>query len=167
MKQILFLATLSVLTVGCGHAQVAPTSYQVALTYTAPVASGSWTGCTTAAPCTYVLSRITLASGTTSCPAANTGTPNYTPLNASSPVTGTSYTDASAIGLTVCYIAQTEQSSAVSGPSNTAGPFAVPASPLAPTLSGAESTAKASMQLPATAGSKGAPVLSAKLVPVY
>lgn len=151
------------MSLGCGHAQIKPTSYRVDLTWTAPVASGSWTGCTTAAPCTYVASRITLASGATTCPAANAATPNYTPLNSLSPVAAVSYTDTTAVGLTVCYLVQTEQGSAVSNPSNLAGPFLVPASPLAPSLSGNQTVAEV---MPVPSGNSAAPILTAKLTPV-
>lgn len=146
------------LSVGCAHGQVAPTNHQVALTWTAPAASGSWAGCTPSAPCTYVISRITVTGST--CPAANVATPNYTPLNASSAVSTTSYNDTSASGLTACYIAQTEQGSAVSGPSNVAGPFVVPANPLAPSLTGAEASV-APFVVPV--GNAAAPVLTASI----
>jgi hypothetical protein len=156
----LFLGWLSV---GCGHAQVTPTNHRVDLSWGAPAASGSWAGCTTAAPCTYVASRITLASGVTTCPAANVSTPNYTPLNTASPAAGLTYADTSASGLTVCYIVQTEQASAVSGPSNVSGPFAVPASPLAPSLSGNPIVAEVE---PVPQGNSAAPTLTARLTPV-
>lgn len=61
------LAILAVsLAAGC-RAQVSPASsgYNVALTATAPVAQGTWAGCTAAAPCSYAVYR---AAGTT-CPA--------------------------------------------------------------------------------------------------
>jgi hypothetical protein len=135
----------------------------VDLIWTAPAVSGSWTGCTTAAPCTFVASRISLASGTPTCPAANVVTPNYSPLNASTPSTGTAFVDSATSGLTVCYIVQTEQGSAVSNPSNVAGPFVVPASPLAPSLSGNQTVAEAE---PVPTGNSVAPVLTAKLTPV-
>jgi hypothetical protein len=169
-KHMLIGATyllLGWLSVGCGHAQVKPTSYRVDLSWTAPVAAGGWTGCTTAAPCTYVASRITLASGTTTCPAANVTTLNYSPLNASLPATGTSYADTAASGLTVCYLVQTEQGSAVSNPSNLAGPFLVPSSPLAPSLSGNQTVAEAKpYHVPGAALYGQAPALTAKLTPV-
>lgn len=150
------------LSVGCGHAQVKPTAFQVSLSWTAPSASGSWAGCTAGAPCTYVASRITLTAGTSTCPAANVGTPNYTPLNTASPVSAAVYLDTTAVGSTVCYIVQTEQGSAVSQPSNVAGPFVVPASPLAPSLSGNQTVAEV---MPVPTGNSEAPVLSAKLIP--
>lgn len=160
MKRLSLLLLLCV--AGC-HAQVKPTAFQVDLSWNAAVASGSWGGCTAAAPCTYVASRIALASGATTCPAANVATPNYSPLNASIPSTGTAFVDSATSGLTVCYIVQTEQGSAVSGPSNVAGPFVVPASPLAPSLSGNQTVAEAE---PVPSGNSVAPVLTAKLTPV-
>lgn len=151
------------LSVGCGHAQVKPTSFQVSLSWTAPAASGGWAGCTTASPCSYVASRITLASGVTACPAANVSTPNYTPLNTASPSTSASFNDTTAVGLNVCYVVQTEQGTAVSQPSNVAGPFVVPASPLAPSLTGNQTTAEVKPFV-APSGTADAPVLSARLV---
>jgi hypothetical protein len=129
MKTALKLAALFAIALAAGaltacHAQLPPTTHSVSLTWTAPTSPA----CNTASPCTYVISR---ATGTT-CPAVNLITPNYTPLNSSSPVSALSYTDTAAAGLTVCYIAQTLQGGAVSQPSNTAGPFVVPASPGAP-----------------------------------
>jgi hypothetical protein len=122
MKKLLLLLPFLALT-AC-HAQLPVTTHSVALTWTAPTSPA----CNAAAPCTYVISR---ATGTT-CPAVNLTTPNYTPLNSSSPATGTSFTDTGAAGTSACYIAQTLQGGAVSVPSNTAGPFVVPASPGAP-----------------------------------
>ena len=106
------------LIAGCAHSQVPPTVHSVTITITAPVTGA-----------TYVISRATGAS----CP-ATTGTA-YTPLNQSAPISGTSYVDSAASG-SVCYIAQTVQGGAVSGPSNVAGPFVVPANPTAPVITG-------------------------------
>lgn len=150
-----FLA-LGWLSVGCAHAQVAPTNHQVALSWTAPAASGSWAGCTASAPCTYVVSRFTGPA----CAAVNPTSPNYTPLNAASPVSATNFTDTSASGLTTCYIVQTEQGTAVSGPSNVAGPFVVPANPLAPSLAGSEAKVQT---MPLPTGDAAAPILTARL----
>lgn len=154
----LFLGWISV---GCGHAQVKPTAFQVDLSWTAAVASGSWPGCSPASPCVYVVSRLTLAAGKTTCDPVNVATPNYTPLNTATPAAGASYADTSATGLTACYTVQTEQGSAVSQPSNVAGPFMVPASPLAPSLSGNQTVAEV---MPVPSGNSEAPVLSAKLI---
>jgi hypothetical protein len=123
MKKICFVIASVFFIVGC-HGQVPPTNHTVTLTWQAPA-----TGCTTSAPCTYVLSRATV-SGTT-CPGTSGTT--YTPLNQSNPVSALTYTDSTASGLTVCYIAQTMQGGAVSIPSNSAL-VTVPSNPLAPAL---------------------------------
>lgn len=127
---------------------------------------GGWQGCTTSAPCTYVISRATVSGS--SCP-ATTGT-NYTPLNQSAPVSGLSYTDNNVAGLNVCYIAQTLQGSAVSQPSNVVGPFQVQAVPLAPNLNQPTQSEVTVPPLKSTTGDEvagiRAPVLTAKLIPV-
>lgn len=154
----LFLGWLSI---GCGHAQVTPTPQKnVDLSWTAPTNPA----CTTAAPCTYDVSRSTLTAGATSCPAVNYTTPNYTPLNSSNPVSTVTYTDTAAAGLTACYIVQTVQSAQVSPASNTAGPFVVPPVPGLPTISGAVAEAQ-EPPLPMPS-SKVAPTLTAKLTSV-
>lgn len=142
LKKIAILAAAFVMAItvfGC-HAQVPPTNHTVTLTWTAPT-----TGCSSGTPCSYVLSRATIAAGGT-CPTTS-GT-SYTPLNQSSPSTSTTYSDTTASGLVVCYIAQTEQGTAVSVPSNVAGPFTVPANPVAPALSGNEAKAEPQLPLP-------------------
>lgn len=125
---MLILASLGFLSLtACpGHGQVPPTTSTVTLTITAPA------GCSSG--CTYVYSRALVPSASTACP-ASTGT-SYSPLNASSPATGLTYTDSTASGDFACYIAQTEQSGLVSTPSNIVGPETVPAQPTAPNLSG-------------------------------
>src|SRR6185437_7023438 len=66
MKKILWLLLLWPLA-ACG--QVAPTSWQVSLTWTSPTPAGAWLGCVVGQPsCAYILSRATVAAGTTSCP---------------------------------------------------------------------------------------------------
>lgn len=122
------------LSTGCSHAQMPPKSNAVALSWSAP------SGCSSG--CSYVVSRIALTAGTSSCPVPNVTTPNYTPLNQASPATATTYTDTGAGALTVCYIAQTELGGSVSQPSNAAGPFAVPANAIAPAITGAETSAE-------------------------
>jgi hypothetical protein len=153
-KACLFPLILATAALGC-HAQVPPTTYSVSLTWTAPAASGSWAGCGTGQPaCSYVLSRASVASGTTACP-ATTGS-NYTPLNQSAPATGTSYSDASATG-SVCYVAQTVQSGAYSQPSSPSNVIVVPGLPSAPGIPGGTATeTQAQMETPAT------PLLSGK-----
>lgn len=142
MKSVLLffasiLAAVALTTSGC-HAQVAATTHKVVMTWTAA------SGCTTST-CTYLVSRVTVTSGTTSCPTATTGT--YTAINSSAEVTASTYTDSGAAGLTVCYVVQTDLSAAYSVASNTAGPLVVPANPTAPTnASGTQSTTTASNQ---------------------
>jgi len=119
--QSALILALALATVGCAHSQVPPTVHSVTITITPPAGvSGA----------TYVISR---ATGST-CPSS--AATNYTPLNQSAPATGTSFVDAGVAGLSVCYIAQTVQGGAVSGPSNVAGPFVVPANPTAPSING-------------------------------
>lgn len=153
---------------GCAHAQVTPTAYQVDLSWTAPVASGTWAGCGNPSTCTYVVSRYTFTATDKACPTPNTTTANYTPLNAAAPVSVLTLNDTTASGTTACYIAQTEQGSpaAVSQPSNVLGPLVVPGSPLAPALGGAAATTADVKPLPLPSAASGALVLSARLSPV-
>lgn len=144
MRKLLFTPLL-LFAFGC-HAQVAPTTFAVALTVT-PNASV----CTSSQPCQYLYSRQTLTAGANSC-GATTGA-NYAVLN-SGALTGTTFTDSSASGLTVCYTAQSEQTSGTyqGAPCTTAapcisvaatppaGPFAVPGQIGAPSISGSTST---------------------------
>src|SRR6185312_55156 len=133
MRKLLPLLLLLLPLAACG--QMPPSSWQVSLTWTAPAPAGSWAGCGVGQPsCTYVVSRAILASGVTTCP-ATTGVA-YTPLNQSSPATGTVYNDTTASGQTACFLVQTLQGGAVSQPSNVAGPFVVPGSPLPPNVQG-------------------------------
>ncbi len=158
------LAALAILAfaplVAC---QVPPASpgYNVVLTATAPVASGNWAGCTTSAPCTYAFYAETLATGTGSCdPTTST---NYheitTPTARPSAPT---FTDTVSTGLTRCYNVETVQATANSGPSNTAGPVAVPGIPLAPALT-TPSTVIAAMDKPEPTASQ--PVLAKLTAP--
>lgn len=153
-------AVVMIGSVAC-KGQVPPTSHTVNLTWTAPVAGGGWAGCTTAAPCSYVISRAPASGG--SCP-ATTGTA-YTPLNQSTPATGLTYTDTTAAGLNVCYIAQTVQGVAVSVASNTAGPLAVSANPLAPSITATEAVVTPAPQIAPTEGTTVAmaPALKARV----
>jgi hypothetical protein len=131
MKRIFAGLALALLLLIACHSQVAPTTgYNIVWTWSAPNSSSTWPGCTTAAPCTYVVSAVALAAGTTTCP-ATTGTA-YAPLNSAAPATALTYTETgAATGQTVCAIVQTEQSGATSVPSASAS-VAVPAIPLAP-----------------------------------
>lgn len=129
MKKVLIAvaAAFAFISAGC-HGQVPPTVHSVTITVTPPA------GCT---GCTFVISRAPVSGS--ACP-TSTGTA-YTPLNQSSPLTGTSYVDSTSAGLDVCYIGQTLEGGAVSQPSNTVGPFAVAANPSAPSLNGTQATA--------------------------
>jgi hypothetical protein len=142
---------------GCAHSQMPPTTHSVALTWTAPTSPA----CNAAAPCTYVLSRISV-SGTT-CPAVNVTTPNYSPLNSANPVSSLSYTDTAAAGLTVCFVAQTLQGGAVSQPSNAAGPFVVLPTPGAPSTPNGTVADLVQPPLPMPTEGQDAPKTVAKL----
>lgn len=146
--------TLGWISIGC-HAQMPVTTHTVALTWTATSSGGT-------APYVYIMSRITLSTGTSTCPAVNYATPNYTPLNSSSPVTATSYTDTTATG-TVCFIVQAQDSvKAISNASNTAGPLVLPTNPTSPVTLGGAVTAD--LQQPALPKpSADAPPVVAKL----
>jgi hypothetical protein len=131
-------------TMGC-HAQAPVTQHAVDLAWTAPVpVSGQvWqTACgtgTNQAPCTYLISRATVASGgPCPAPAPTSGSPTtYTALNAASPATGLTYADASSGGAIYCYIAQAIQNGSTGGASNVVGPLTVPANPGQPVMSNA------------------------------
>lgn len=150
--------TFGMLAVGC-HAQMPPTVHSVDLTYQAPVpvTGGIWqTPCGTAtgqSPCTYVMSRITVANGTPGCPLPS-ATAVYTPLNSSAPATGLAYTDSGVSGVTVCYVVQAIQLGTTGNPSNTAGPLVVPANPGAPTLGNGSVAELTQPALPPTANSQ-------------
>lgn len=156
MKRLLLLSTLSILSVGC-HAQMPPTTHTVALTWTAPSSGGT-------PPYVYIMSRITLTSGATACPAVNYVTPNYTPLNSSTPVSATSYTDTTATA-TVCFVVQAQDSAkAIGNASNTAGPYVLPTNPTAPvTLGGAVTADLQQPALPLPSQGADAPPVVAKL----
>ena len=145
MKRYTLLILLAAL--GC-HAQVATTTPAVSLTWTAPT-----TGCTTAAPCSYIISRATVATAATACP-SNTGTA-YAALNQATPVSALTYTDTAppANGF-VCYIAQADNGfiGSPSAPSNSGAAVAVPSTPGIPGAPAATlpTTAKADISKPVT-----------------
>ena len=143
MKRITFLMTLAFLLVSIGcHAQVPATTHVVAINGTAPsICTGN--------SCTYLFSRIAVTSGALTCPVATTGT--YASLNSGAETSTVAYTDKTAAGLTVCYVAQTDLGGAYSVASATAGPYVVPANPVAPTsVTGAQSTTTARVAVPDT-----------------
>ena len=148
MRRLAFVAVLLV-SVGC-HGQVPPASNHVVnLTWTAPTPSGSWTGCTTAAPCVYGVYRCS-ASASTCASTTNTAWSEIT--SATTRVSGTSYSDSSANGLTAYYVVKTFQGTASSDPSNMAGPLTVPAVPLAPNVNGTVADLKPLAPVPSGEG---------------
>lgn len=133
MKKLFALLPF-VLALGC-HAQIpASPAPSVSLTWTAP------TTCTAAQPCVYAISRA-ITTGT--CP-PTTGTA-YT-VAGTSTSQATAYTDTvPPQGATVCYIAQTQQGTLTSAPSNSVT-IVVPALPTAPALN--QPTATSEIQAP-------------------
>ncbi len=130
VKRLAILAAV-LLAAGC-HAQVPPaTQHKVALTWTAPVATSTWAGCTTAAPCTYAVYRCTgdaTACGTLS----STGWSEIT-TPATRP-SATSYVDATVMAgttYTYTYVLETVQGASNSAPSSSMT-VTVPANPIAP-----------------------------------
>lgn len=160
MKRLLLLSVV-VLAAGCAHSQMPPTTHSVALTWGATTSGGT-------GPYVYVMSRVSVAAGTSACPAVTYATPdvpgNYAPLNSASPVTPASYTDTTATG-TVCYVVQAQDSVKAYGlASNAAGPFVLPTDPSAPvTLGGAVTADLVEPPLPAPAEGPDAPKVVAKL----
>lgn len=146
----LFLLSMSmVLALGC-HGQLPPTApYNTVWTWTAPASGSTWPGCTTAAPCTFVVSTLAVPSGTASCP-ASTGS-NYAPQQTvTTGVSATTFTQTGTSGETLCAVVQTVQSGNVSAASTPSSPVASPALPLAPNApSGATQVSEVQMPLPA------------------
>lgn len=145
MKRLLLLS-IAILATGCAHSQMPPTTHSVALTWGATTSGGT-------GPYVYVMSRISLATGTAVCPAVIYSAPdvpgNYAPLNSAAPVTAVAYDDTTATG-TVCYAVQAQDSlKAYGGASNTAGPFVMPTNPGAPVTLGGAVTAELDQPQPA------------------
>ena len=123
---LILLVVLSVL-VGCRN--VPPVlNHTLTVSWTPPKAKENWIGCAIKEPCSYIVSKATLAAGSTSCPLIDS---SYVPLNVASPVFGTSYTDSSSAGLTVCFVVVTVQGNSMSIPSLPSGPTVVPANSVA------------------------------------
>ena len=125
------ISLLVLMTCGCGGSrifgQVPPTTFNITYTWAAPAPTSTWTGCTAASPCSYVLSILTVTAGTTTCPVANG---NYAPVNQSAPVSGTTYTYLQAQPNTLyCAVVQTEQAGVVSAPSAPSAVVVVPGVP--------------------------------------
>jgi hypothetical protein len=133
MKLFSLMITLSALFAGVGcHGQLPPTpAYETIWSWPAAVAASGWLGCGSGQPaCTYVVSTLVLASGTT-CP-ASTGS-NYTPQQtATTGVSGTTWTQTGTSGETLCAVVQTVQSGNTSGSSPQSNAVVNPALPLAP-----------------------------------
>lgn len=144
MKRIALAVALAVLASGCrSGGQVPPaTNHVVSLTWSAPVTTDTtkWKGCagvqgstSDAQACLYALYKCTLsaaACGDTTNVAWGEITTSATR------VSGLAYTDSNAAGQTAWYVAKTFQGASSSGPSNIAGPFAVPGNPTAPAING-------------------------------
>ena len=129
---------LVLFAIGC-HGQVPPaTAHKVTLTWQAPVAGSTWSGCTTTAPCVYAVYRCTgdsTACGTLSSTAWTEITTTTTRPS------GTSYVDTVVTGgTTYTYAVETVQGTDNSGPSNTTT-ATIPQTPGSPTL-GPPTTAK-------------------------
>lgn len=134
MRKILALALFAVASVAGCHGQIPPpTTHVVNLTLTPPAS------CTTASPCTFAFYRC---SGSSSACADTTNTAWSEITSPTTRVSGNSYTDSNASGLTAYYAAVTFQGTAHSGPSNIVGPLTIPASPLAPTVNGTTAQAE-------------------------
>jgi hypothetical protein len=156
-KMLVALVAVMALTVGCGHAQVPPTTHSVALTWGATTSGGT-------GPYVYVMSRVTVATGVKTCPDPTALPLAYVPLNSSNPVTTVTYNDTTASG-TVCYVVQSKDSvNAYSAASNTAGPLVMPTNPNAPvTLGGAVTADLQQPALPQPTEGPDAPKTVAKL----
>jgi hypothetical protein len=117
MKRLIFTLVLILGAVGFhAHAQTltlqGATPHTIALTWTAPVASGAWPGCTAGSPCTYAPYALVGAT----CPAVLVGSSGWTALPT---VSATTATDAGqAPGSTVSYVVYTVQGGNQSAPSN-------------------------------------------------
>ena len=109
--------------VGCAHAgQLPPTpGYNTVWTWTAPSPCSG---------CTYVISTLSLASGT-ACP-PSTGS-NYTPQQTvTTGVSATTWTQTNTTGLTLCAVAQTIQGGQTSAASAQSAAVVNPTLPSAP-----------------------------------
>ena len=121
------------------RAQIPPShAPSVSINWQAPPAKRGWGGCTAKSPCSYVISRATVASGTRSCPPTS-GT-FYAKVGTTSNNTLTFSDTTVSRGTLYCWIVQTQQGSAPvltsqpSTPSNRGVPLLIPAVPLAPAI---------------------------------
>lgn len=82
----------------------AQTAHTILVSWTTPAATSTWTGCTTADPCTYGLGRASISKGGV-CPSATVA--SYPQLTTTSAL---SITDAAVTpGAEYCYVAWTIQ----------------------------------------------------------
>jgi hypothetical protein len=130
MKPLFVLLTLVLASVLPGLAQTKGTTtvtlsgaspQTVVVSWAAPVASGSWAGCTTAAPCTYVVSVLAGA-----CPSTVVGSSGWLQFTPVSALTLTDTTETP--GATVSYVVTTVQNGFNAAPSNCAS-YTVPLDP--------------------------------------
>lgn len=126
MKKIIAIALLGL--AGCGgkmYGQIPPVSVNITYTWQAPSAppSGStWPGCTAQYPCAYVLSILTVAQSTQTCPAPSSSSV-YSPVNQSSPTSNLTYVYQNPVlGDAYCAIVQTVQPSWTQQPSDPSPP---------------------------------------------
>jgi len=107
------------------HSQPSPTKgYNISWTWTAPT-TGSCT-----ANCSYIVSTLSVPSGTASCPAP---TGQYNPQQTSSTaLSGTSWLQTNTTGLTYCAVVSSVFNSATSAASAVSNVVTSPALPTAP-----------------------------------
>lgn len=167
MKNFLAIAILALGAVGCTHAQPSPTpGYNTLWTWTAPAASSTWAGCTSAQNCSYIVSTATVAAGTTTCPQPNGN--NYVPQQtAATALTTISWTQQNTTGQLLCAVVSTiwnGETSTASGPSNLVSNPQLPLAPGVP--SGNPAVAEVEKpKLPATMPSASAQ-LAMNAIPV-
>lgn len=131
MKKIIVPLIVALAAIGC-HAQ----SSAVNLTWSAPAANGSWSGCSVSDPCVYAAFRCAAAASTCADISSSAWIEVTT---ADTRPSATSYSDTTAMGLIAYYFVETVQDGALSEPSNIAGPFAVGLTNPNPLLIGANS----------------------------
>jgi hypothetical protein len=138
-RAAIYLGILILATQGCKSQIIPPTNH----TFTVQVTTGPCTAAQNSSQCGYVFSEAVAVNGI--CPPTTSAAwiqLNTTP--AVQPSTGVAqFTDNSAAGKTVCGLAQTVTAfgtgqQGVSLASNMAGPYVVPANPLAPNVNGTQ-----------------------------
>lgn len=132
MRRIIFPLVLAVAAaVGC-HGQLPPaTQHSVTLTWSAPVGTFTWGGCTTASPCVYAVYRC---AGTASACGTLSSTAWAEVTTAATRPSGVSYQDLTVSGgTTYSYAVETVQGNENSGPSNVTT-ATVPQTPVAPAI---------------------------------